>query len=82
MNCEQHPERAGLLAVDLPSINVKRYLCEECKAALLHSLTPFKGKREAWESSPIQDERAPDGRLVYPEMQGLMQNARDYNRHE
>ena len=28
----------------------------------------------------IQDMRAPDGRLVYPEMAGLMKNSRDYNR--
>ena len=49
MNCEKHPEVAGTLAVDLPSINVRRYLCEPCKDALRAVLSKYKGKREAWE---------------------------------
>ena len=51
MNCEKHPEVAATLAVDLPSIGVKRYLCEPCKAALVANFTPYKGKREAWDNA-------------------------------
>lgn len=32
MNCELHPEREGLLSIDLPSIGLKRYWCVECRA--------------------------------------------------
>jgi len=49
MNCEKHPEVAGTLAVDLPSIGVRRYLCEPCKAELTTALSQYKGKREAWD---------------------------------
>lgn len=28
------------------------------------------------------DEKSTDGRLIYPEMQGLMRNAQDHNRHD
>ena len=50
--CANHPERAGSLAIDLPSIGVRTYLCPECKTALqaqLSGYTAYKGKREAWD---------------------------------
>jgi len=36
--CEQHHDREGHLAVDLPSINVRRYLCDECSEELAKAL--------------------------------------------
>ena len=80
MRCEHHADREGSLAIDLPSLKIKRYLCAECVMRLTQS--NYKGKREAWEFSRIQDEQAPDGRLVYPEMAGLMRNTKDHNRHD
>ena len=49
MNCEQHPDREGTLTVDLPSIGVQRYMCDACIEAFRASLTPYQGKREAWD---------------------------------
>lgn len=34
MNCDKHTDREGTLAVELPSIGVRRYLCAECRAEL------------------------------------------------
>ena len=31
MNCERHPERDGILAIDLPSIGIRRYWCQQCR---------------------------------------------------
>lgn len=28
--CERHPDRDGQLAIDLPSLGIKRYWCTEC----------------------------------------------------
>ena len=51
ISCEKHPDRDGTLRIDLPSIGVKQFLCEECNEALVKRLsTAFKGKREAWET--------------------------------
>ena len=33
MKCEKHPDRDGILTVDLPSIGIKKYECIECRAA-------------------------------------------------
>jgi len=33
MRCENHHDRAGILAVDLPNVGVKRYMCDECVLA-------------------------------------------------
>ena len=77
MRCENHADLEGRLAVDLPSIGVKRYLCAECAEAVAALLTPYKGKREAWMDTPIQHELATDGRLIYPEMAGLQRNYQD-----
>ena len=51
MNCEKHADRPGSLAVDLPSIGVQRHLCDECRTALVSTLSQYKGKREAWDHS-------------------------------
>ena len=32
MKCDVHPDRGGILFVDLPSINVRRWGCFECRA--------------------------------------------------
>lgn len=29
--CENHPDREGFLAIDLPSIRLKRFWCLECR---------------------------------------------------
>ena len=34
MNCERHIERPGTLAVDLPSLGIRQYLCEQCRSEL------------------------------------------------
>ena len=31
--CDQHADRPGTLTVDLPSLGIKLYKCEECAAA-------------------------------------------------
>jgi len=36
--CENHPDRHGELRVDLPSIGIKRYLCNECTDRLDETL--------------------------------------------
>ena len=46
MNCDTHAEREGTLAVDLPSIGVRRYLCDECRAEMIRIFSSYKGKRE------------------------------------
>ena len=50
-SCANHADRAGTLAIDLPSMGIQTHLCDECKAALTSSLSQFKGKREAWDHS-------------------------------
>ena len=32
MKCDNHPDRGGILFVDLPSIGVRRWGCFECRA--------------------------------------------------
>ena len=49
MNCANHPDRAGVLTIDLPSIKQRTYMCEECRATFTKLTSGFKGKREAWE---------------------------------
>ena len=49
MICEKHPERAGTLAVDCPSISVRRFLCDECRAALIASLKLIPRVKDEWE---------------------------------
>lgn len=54
--CEKHAEREGTLAVDLPSIGMKRYMCAECRNAMLDAISssPRKAARDGygqiWES--------------------------------
>ena len=71
LTCENHPERPGTLAVDLPSIGVRRFLCEECNLALRASLNG--GARIKWNSwAPLeyQAENSIDGRSIYADHQG------------
>ena len=56
MKCDNHPDRGGILFVDLPSIGVRRWGCFECRAnfdkAMLNSPSPRKEAREGrqpWE---------------------------------
>lgn len=55
--CEKHADREGTLAVHLPSIGVKRYLCSECRADLTATLVKGIPARErqwsGWEMSPF-----------------------------
>ena len=43
MNCERHPDREGTLAIDLPSMGIRRYWCSECRDAY-----PSKGFGRAY----------------------------------
>lgn len=49
MNCANHPDVPGTLGIDLPSIGVRKFLCEPCKASIAATLSQFKGKRESWD---------------------------------
>lgn len=61
--CEKHAERDGRLAVHLPSLGIKRYMCEECRAELdavfarLAKLPrqhePYGRDYHGWEMSPF-----------------------------
>ena len=74
--CEFHPEREGKLRIDLPSIGVKRYLCEECNDKIVRAFSNIKGERNRF---PLryQDERSPDGRSIYADHQGKYRNSRE-----
>lgn len=60
MKCEKHADRDGILTVDLPSMHIKRYMCEECRIsfnAQLDGLNTARqsarsGYRNIWETSP------------------------------
>jgi len=56
MKCDNHPDRGGILFVDLPSIGVRRWGCFECRAAfdklMLNMPSPRKSARSGepiWE---------------------------------
>ena len=53
MNCERHPDRAGTLAIDLPSLGIKRYWCKECCDAY-----PSKGFGRAYATGLGQEAHA------------------------
>ena len=38
MKCDVHPDRGGILFVDLPSIGVRRWGCFECRVAFDKSM--------------------------------------------
>ena len=40
MKCEKHPDRDGILTVDLPSIGIRRYMCLECRMAWQLGIKP------------------------------------------
>ena len=75
MNCESHPGVEGMLTVDLPSIGIRRYMCQDCRLnfkAKMGAGTQYKGKREAWERDSQYDYNVtPDGvtyggNMAYP----------------
>lgn len=55
MKCDNHPDRGGILFVDLPSIGVRRWGCLECRMAFDKSMlnhSPRKAARngeQIWE---------------------------------
>jgi hypothetical protein len=56
MKCDNHPDRGGILFVDLPSIGVRRWGCLECRIAfdkqMLNWPSPRKASRDGaqiWE---------------------------------
>lgn len=55
--CEAHPDRKGILTVDMPSLDIRRFMCPECRLAFNARMTPYKGKREAWEADLAQGAR-------------------------
>ena len=66
--CKNHEDRAGTLAVDLPSLGLRRYLCAECRATLTANLSSYKGKREAWDHAAYDYQRF--GRDLYTRTAG------------
>jgi hypothetical protein len=46
MNCENHPDREGLLAVSLPSIGIMRHMCAECRSAFDRSMVANVSTRQ------------------------------------
>ena len=50
--CEYHPEREGHLRVELPSIGVKRYLCDECTEDLYQQFAQIP--QESKSGDPLQ----------------------------
>ncbi len=53
-NCDNHAEREGFLTVDLPSMNTKRYMCDECKTAFDALLAEYASNapRPRWMFDP------------------------------
>lgn len=69
--CEIHPEREGKLRIDLPSIGVKRFLCEECNEQIVGAFKAINAERpHPWGPHEYQAERSTDGRSIYADMQG------------
>ena len=60
MNCP-HPERPNVIS--LPSIG-NPHCCCECMTARLAGLTPYKGKREAWDHAAYDYRMAGDSLRV------------------
>ena len=71
MKCDVHPDRGGILFIDLPSIGIRRWGCLECRMNFdMKSLnySPRKAAREGLYSS--YDDRSTDGRLLRHEYDG------------
>lgn len=47
--CDEHPDRSGKLTVDLPSLGIKLYKCEECSRRLSDGLRHVSTYLEPWE---------------------------------
>ena len=87
MRCDQHPDRGGILFVDLPSIGVRRFGCFECRAnfdkAMLNS--PRQASRSGeriWEmhggrSSTDSDSAYHNPNSVYARAQASNDNGRN-----
>ena len=52
MKCDVHPDRGGILFVDLPSIGVRRWGCFECRANLDKKMLEYKPPRPRWIHDP------------------------------
>ena len=49
-HCDNHLDREGQLRVDLPSIGVRRYLCDECSLLLQERLyCSYTNDYQEWE---------------------------------
>jgi hypothetical protein len=49
VKCDVHPDRGGILFVDLPSIGVRRWGCFECRAAFDKSMLNMpRPSRKDW----------------------------------
>jgi hypothetical protein len=46
MKCDVHPDRGGILFVDLPSIGVRRWGCFECRANFDKKMLEYKSPRQ------------------------------------
>ena len=66
MKCEKHPDRDGILTVDLPSIGIRRAMCLECRAAFQLGLDKMVSNdpMPAWERASRQG--VPDKNDMYP----------------
>ena len=58
MKCDNHPDRGGILFVDLPSIGVRRWGCLECRIAFDKSMlnSPRRAARSGEPLWPNYDE--------------------------
>ena len=89
MKCSVHPDRGGILFVDLPSIGVRRFGCFECRAnfdkAMLNTPSPRKEERNGgriWEmhggrSSTDSDSAYHNPNSVYDRAQASNDNGRN-----
>ena len=68
MNCERHPDREGALRIDLPSIGLKRFLCDECNERLKEVLRGIvSNDRQPWEKALATGAPEKDALYAYRE---------------
>ena len=53
MKCDNHPDRGGILFVDLPSIGVRRWGCLECRMTFDKQMLNYSPRKEARNGSRI-----------------------------
>ena len=75
MNCERHPKREGKLAIDLPSLGIKRFWCKECSDAY-----PSKGFGRAFGTGtgPIAHAEAQESGRLQAEYERGRSEPREY----